>query len=271
MSKTETLHDCPVCGRKNFTAKGLKAHRCKGPAQALLAHGSASAQDDVLMGEQLTAQYERATSGMQQVVICGAMMIKLRELHPELSKRGNPDAANAKKKGSNVHRGHLIADGPITLSKWLEKYAPEVKRPTAIRFLHVTESIAEDYAKIVGAKTAKLISLPDLVTTPAQQLPQGCEAKQLTLFEWVNGTSQKSWLDRFSPESPQKRGRDGRGETKPRPKTAAELAQDAADEMTELLNQLDSWFVAGHHIKPDLRTTADATLEEARKKLNAVK
>lgn len=29
---TEVLHDCPDCGRKNFTTAGLKAHRCKGAA-----------------------------------------------------------------------------------------------------------------------------------------------------------------------------------------------------------------------------------------------
>ncbi len=29
MSKTEPLHTCPNCHRANFTAKGLKAHRCK--------------------------------------------------------------------------------------------------------------------------------------------------------------------------------------------------------------------------------------------------
>ena len=28
--KTETLHDCPKCGRKNFTTAGLRAHVCKG-------------------------------------------------------------------------------------------------------------------------------------------------------------------------------------------------------------------------------------------------
>lgn len=27
----ETLHTCPKCGTPNFTARGLKAHRCKGP------------------------------------------------------------------------------------------------------------------------------------------------------------------------------------------------------------------------------------------------
>ena len=29
-TKTETLHDCPRCGRKHFTKPGLKAHACKG-------------------------------------------------------------------------------------------------------------------------------------------------------------------------------------------------------------------------------------------------
>lgn len=253
----EPLHDCPKCGRKNFTSRGLKAHACKGAALAL-----PDASEDKLMGEQLTEQYKLATSGMQQVVICGAMMIKLREKHPELTKKGGD-----RKSKPNVGIDRL------TLAGWLEKYAPEVKRQTAQRFLNVTESIAADYAQIVGAKTAKMISLPDLVTTPAGQLPKGCEAKQLTLFEFVNGTSQRSWLDRFSPESPQKRGRDGRGNDKPRAPTAAELAEAAKNEITEVLNLLDAWFEAGHHtrVDADLRVTTDATLEEARKKLKAVK
>ena len=32
--KTETLVDCPACGRTGFTARGLKAHKCKGPSEA---------------------------------------------------------------------------------------------------------------------------------------------------------------------------------------------------------------------------------------------
>jgi len=148
-----------------------------------------------------------------------------------------------------------------------------VKRPTALRFLNVTESICADYAQIVGAKTAKLISLPDLVTLPAKQLPQGCEAKQLSLFEYVNGTSQRSWLDRFNPESPQKRGSSSRGNDKPRAKTAAELAQDAEDELNNTLNLLDAWFSAAHHtrISSQHRQTAEAALEGAIQKLKEVK
>lgn len=257
MSKPETLHTCPDCGRKNFTSRGLKAHACKGAALAL-----PDASECKLMGEQLTAQYKLATSGMQQVVIFGAMMLKLRDKHPETAKHGG-----SRRSSSNVELEK------VTLRGWLEKHAPEVKLTTALRFLNVTEAITADYAQIVGAKTAKLISLPDLVTTPTEQLPKGCEAKQLTLFEFVNGTSQRSWLDRFSPESPQKRGANGRGNDKPRAPTAAELAEAAKNEITDVLNLLDAWFEAGHHtrVDSDLRVTADATLEEARKKLKAVK
>ena len=255
MSK-DILHDCPHCGRKNFTTRGLKAHACKGAALAL-----PDASEDKLMGEQLTEQYKRATSGMQQVVICGAMMIKLREKHPELTKKGGDQKSKS-----------IVDIDRLTLAQWLEKFAPEVKRTTALRFLNVTESIAQSYAEIVGAKTAKMISLPDLVTMPARELPKGCEAKQMTLFDFVNGTSQKSWLDQFSPQSPQKRGRETRGNDKPRAPTASELVEAAKNEIADVLNLLDAWFEAGHHtrVDADLRVTADATLEEARKKLKAV-
>ncbi len=233
--------------------------------------------DNALKGHQLTTQYHRATGGMKEVVIFGAMMMQLREEHPEMTKRGNPDAANAKKKDQLSTRGQLIdSNAPLPLSKWLETYAPEVKRTTALRFLHVTESIAEKYAEIVGAKVAKAMPLPKLVTAAASDLPKGFEAKQLELFEFVNGTSQRSWLDMFSPESPQKRGHKtkvNQGNDKPKPKTAAELAKDAEEEMTTILNLIDAWFVAGHHtrVEAETRTTADAVMSEAIKKIRAVK
>lgn len=229
-----------------------------------------TSSEDALMGEQLTTQYRRAVGGMQEVVIFGAMMIKLREKFPEITKKGGDRRSNSTRGVSQDQ------PAPITLKKWLGTYAPEVKEATAYRFLHVTESIAEHYQEIVGAKTAKLISLPDLVTLPAEQLPKGCEAKQLELFEFVNGTSQRSWLDRFSPESPQKRGHKTKviqGNDKVKPKTAAELARDAEEEMTTILNLIDAWFVAGHHtrVEAKTRTTADAVMSEAIKKIRAVK
>lgn len=261
MSKPETLHTCPTCHTPGFTSRGLKAHRCDGKNRTLSAP-AATATDHALMGRQLSEQYQRAVGGLKEVVIFGAMMMRLRELHPEMTKVGRPG-----KKLSTAD------NSPLSLSAWLETYAPDVKRPTALRFLHVTEAICADYAQIVGAKTAKQISLPDLVTTPAKQLPKGCEEKQLSLFEYINGTSQRSWLDRFSPESPQKRGSASRSGDKPRAPTTAELAQAAEDELTTTLNQLDAWFTAAHHtrITPKLRQLTQATLEGAIQKLKEVK
>lgn len=268
MSKApEQLHTCPGCHTPNFTARGLKAHKCKGKTRAAALQIVKGDDQDVIKGQQLTAQYERASGAMREIIICGAMMMQLREDHPELAKKGGDRRAV-----SNVDNGEVKE--PLTLQKWLDKYAPKVKRTTAIRFLNVAESVCSEYAKIVGPKVAKQFSLQALVTTPAADLPAEAKAKQITLFDFVSGTSQRSWLDRFAPESAQQRGRDNRSpDAKPRPMTAAELKEAARNEITTVLNSLDAWFVAGHHnrIDPDLRTTADATLEEARKKIKNVK
>jgi hypothetical protein len=221
--------------------------------------------DDAIKGQQLTTQYHRATGGMKEVVIFGAMMMQLREEHPEIAQRG----------GDRKSKSAVDSDR-MSLAKWLEQYAPEVKRTTALRFLHVTEAIAQDYVEIVGAKIAKLMPMAQLVTTALEELPANVQAKQLELFEWVNGTSQRSWLDRFNPESPQKRGHKTKvdqGNDTPRPKTAADLAEDAKEEITSILNALDGWFLAAHHtrVEKDLRVTAEAVFEEAVKKLRVVK
>lgn len=153
-----------------------------------------TASPDALKGRQLTEQYHRATGGMREVLIFGAMMLQLRAEHPEMTQRGGD-------RRSKPALGQCSdEEAPLTLSKWLETFAPEVKRQTAQRFLAVTESVASEYMTIVGPKVAKTIDLPTLITTPAKKLDEKLAAKQLELFEWVNGTSQRSWLDRFSPK-----------------------------------------------------------------------
>lgn len=222
---------------------------------------------DAQMGAQLTAQYHRAVGGMREVLIFGAMMMQLREAHPELAQKGPASK-------SKSTRGLTTTDQPVTLQKWLETHAPEVKRTTALRFLAVTESIAESYDQIVGAKVAKKFSLPALVTAAPDQLDDKTAAKQLELFEFVNGTSQRSWLDRFVPD---KEGggnnyKRGNGKGKGRVKTPEELAKQAKEEIEELLSNLDSWFSAAHHtrVDGDVLATAEALLEDALKRVRAV-
>lgn len=125
---------------------------------------------------------------MKEVLIFGAMMMQLRELHPETTQHGG------KRQSSST-----VELERVTLRGWLEKHAPEVKLTTALRFLAVTQSVAVEYEQIVGVKAAKSMALTELVTTPTKQLDERMQRMQLELFEWVNGTSQKSWLDKFMP------------------------------------------------------------------------
>lgn len=168
--------------------------------------------EDALKGGQLTAQYHRATGGMKEVLIFGAMMMQLRELHPEIAQHGG----DRKSKSTVDHER-------VTLRSWLETHAPDVKYATAQRFLAVTQSVAVEYAQVVGVKAAKAMALPELVTTPTKQLDERMQSKQLELFEWVNGTSQRSWLDKFLPHKTNH-------PPKPTKESAAKRKANAADE-----------------------------------------
>lgn len=226
---------------------------------------------DALKGRQLTEQYRLAVGGMQQVLIFGAMMMQLRAEHPELAQKGNPRL-------QLPARGQLDGGQPVlTLSKWLETYAPEVKRQTAQRFLAVTEAIAQEYPQIVGVGVAKRIDLATLVTTPAKKLEDKLKAKQLELFEWVNGTSQRSWLDRFSstrnaPPKPTKASAKKRGDNAADEVLQALRSSEAAAEFLHELQSMATAFSEFRQVltEEDLagwETEAGALLEAVRGEL----
>ena len=133
---------------------------------------------DAEMGQQLTEQYRKAVGGMTEVLRFGAMMMGLRQ-HILNSTRGVKLP-----RGSN-------SDGGV--KAWLEQFAPEVKEATAYRFLHVAEAVAADFQ--LPAK----VSFIELATRAPEQLSGALREKQDELWDFVNGTSQRSWLDRFAP------------------------------------------------------------------------
>ncbi len=138
--------------------------------------GAGTPFNDALMGKQLTEQYHLAVGGMTQVLRFGAMMMGLRQnlsTREQVSKggRGNKDG----------------------VSDWLRQHAPEVNRTTAYRFLHVAEAVAKEFE--LPAK----VSFIELATSSAADLPEKLQQKQTELWDFVGGTSQRSWLDRFVP------------------------------------------------------------------------
>jgi hypothetical protein len=205
-NSTETLVTCPTCGTPNFTARGLKAHRCKGAKTSALSlhpssfsssapggrNGDAQLQpatvapgnlsEDAVMGAQLTEQYGKAVGAMTEVLKFGAMMMMLRERLSVLTPRAES------KRGSGRY-----ASG-TGLKAWLKEHAPAVKESTAFRFMNVALAVSEKFA------LPKKASFIDVATTPAADLSKALQKKQLELWDFVNGTSQRSWLDQFTPK-----------------------------------------------------------------------
>lgn len=149
--------------------------------------GELAALEDQAAGSALTAQYQRAVSGMREVLIFGAMLMQIEE--------------NVSTRGHDRSRGGGRDTKGQGLKGWLEANAPEISRPTALRMLGVTKAIAEEYRTIVGDRIAKKFDLPALVLAEPDQLPEAAKLKQGELFDYVSGTSQRSWLDRFQPRS----------------------------------------------------------------------
>lgn len=135
------------------------------------------------MGEQLEEQYPRALGATREVLKFGAMLLHVREvILPECSQRENIQNKGKTSKGQG-------------LLGWLTKYAPEVNYKTACRFMDVAEAIRNSFA--LPARAAKQLTFSDLVTTPTDELDEQFRALQEKIFAFVEGTSQKSWLDQF--------------------------------------------------------------------------
>lgn len=170
---------------KNTTlASPAGAHTTEQRGKAVRVVGAGTPFDDALMGKQLTEQYHLAVGGMTQVLRFGAMMMGLRQhLSTVVQVRTTGGKFDAKAEGS--------------IKKWIAEHAPDVKPSTAFRFLHVAEAVAKEFE--LPAK----VSFIELATSSASDLPEKLQQKQTELWDFVGGTSQRSWLDRFVPASKQ--------------------------------------------------------------------
>jgi hypothetical protein len=146
---------------------------------------------DRLMGEQLTLQFQRATGGAREVLIFGAMMMQLRERI--ISTRGNDD-------GSIRTGGADSKDSGM--KAWIAQNAPKVSLSSAYRFEAVSNAIETEFG--LPKTLERKISFPALVTTTEEKLSKidrRLPAKQREAFKMAEGTSQKSWLDKFTQTS----------------------------------------------------------------------
>ena len=150
-------------------------------SRALTVVGAGNSQDEA-MGRQITAQYPKACGGMTEVLIFGAMMMHLQQVLTSRVK--------------SKHEGQGRYPSESGLKSWLKEFAPSVNETTAYRFLHVAEVVRHEFP--LPAK----VDFIALATTAPEELNDKLRLKQSELWEFVNGTSQRSWLDRFVPKRP---------------------------------------------------------------------
>jgi len=199
MKKTITLSASPA---------GAPTTEQRGQALQVVGAGNLhDAEQGAEFGTQLTDQYRKAVGGMTEVLRFGAMMMWLNQ---KLSALGQV---------SKGGRGNK--DG---VSEWLRVFAPDVKKSTAYRFLHVAEAVARDF------EIKEKISFIELATTEFSKLPEKLQQKQEELWEFVNGTSQRSWLDRFEPTP--------KTTVATTPERRAELLEKAFDKTPEEIEEM---------------------------------
>ena len=179
---TETLHTCPSCNTPNFTARGLKAHRCKAisaapvgasndqPSQALTTVATGPVSNDAIMGQQLDAGFEEAQGATRKIVIFGAMLSKAQ--HLVTTKHRGPKA-----KGEGF-------------KAWLEQHAPRTaqSRSTAYRFMELAEGIMEEF------NLGKKVDLALLLSSPAESLSKAQKNKRRAILDFLEGKSQRQLL-----------------------------------------------------------------------------
>ena len=218
------------------------------------------------MGEQLTAQYQVAVSGMREILKFGTMLMHVRNIllaHEGslIVQRGQLNRGG----GQGVKRG---------LSHWLREYAPDISRSTAYRFMGIADAVATEYTQIVGVRVGETVPFTKLVLADPADLPEKEQAKQLELFEYVSGTSQKSWLDRFKAEDDTPRGgsREGAGRPHKDINAEAEMARIAwVDYLLATAEMLTKWDGRGFiHMDREQIVSLDGMLLDLRKRVKEV-
>lgn len=164
-----------------------------------------------------------------------------------------------------------------TLAKFMrEHFKGQQSERTLFKYIAIAEAFAKD-SGLLEKKTHKLTQGEHIAPILDAQLelftdPQAkLDGAMQKLVKWV---AERGLTDLYKAKKAKPARRNGDDDNEPPSiPTAEQKAAQAEDEAADVLNLLDSWFLAGHHarVSKDTRATMDAALEEARKKLAAVK
>lgn len=185
MSTTEPLFDCPKCGRTNFTAKGLKAHACKGPnAITIKAPALKSGRDSKAVAKQLDALITDAESGLRRIVTAGLFIVEITQ---------------------DLPHGQF---GP-----WIEAHLPNRNRATVFRW----KALALNVMEACGLKVALCdFSKPlhEVIALPASKVPKDAKEVRAKMDELIEGKTYRQLFFEFK-QAEEREGEDGETEVVP--------------------------------------------------------
>jgi hypothetical protein len=158
---TEPLFDCPRCGRKNFTARGLKAHVCKGaPAPERAAAGGALAL--AAIPEWRVAGGE-ALEGLKRAAI--DQMAAIAQMENRAAMGGTLAGLTLLRVKASLPHGEF--------TRWLNTIRADSKTNRS-SFLKATIRQAQYYMKLAAVFLEKAkVTKPALLALPGDQLALG--------------------------------------------------------------------------------------------------
>jgi hypothetical protein len=150
---TETLHTCPTCQTPNFTARGLKAHKCKGGTR--LNHETGVVE--IVQPLEIVTESQVSTAELSALATAIDQSIDLVTSHEDAFEEATLEhrleiglhvaramevftASVPNPAGKNQHSKEVVSTVDTTSAipagfvSWLGKNVPRLKRPTAYRY-----------------------------------------------------------------------------------------------------------------------------------------
>ena len=186
---TETLYDCHGCGRKNFTARGLKAHVCR-PDKNILPFPSMQKETTHQLVPVISSFTELELTGTPTGGADAAIGAKLTELYneaqaAELAILRFGAAFWAVEQGVLATCGQnspKSGPGAYGFISWMRDHAPEVAITTARRYRDIAEKTAEKF---------KISDPVRVFSLPASELDQDDQDKRAAVVDFIANKSMR--------------------------------------------------------------------------------
>ena len=175
----ETLLKCDQCGRSNFTARGLVAHRCKAtqpldlvPSVKLvpaITDPILPFANDAEVADQLRAFIKEASDGLKRIIIAGLFIERI---------------------ASQLKHGQLMP--------WVEAHCPDVSWRTVCRWRELARGVMDAIG--IKSDTVSLLTIPphEILRLPISELPEDTAPIRAKMDELLEGKTARQLFLNFA-------------------------------------------------------------------------